>query len=191
MVREQQSLRIRFLSRNQHKIDEVQAILRSVNVEVIASNTAIEELQTTDTAKLVRDKCLRAFRQIGHALFVEHTGLYIKSLNGFPGGLTQIFWDTLDADRISAIFGKQPDPAVTARTVIGYCDGKRIHQFAGEVVGRIAEQPRGPRDFQWDCVFIPDGYEKTFAELGVVKNEISMRRRALDAFCKYLRGQQE
>ena len=46
--------------------------------------------------------------------------------------------------------------------------------------------PRGNREFQWDCVFIPKGYEETFAEMGKKKNEISMRKLAFDSFREFL-----
>ncbi|HIE1052061.1 TPA: non-canonical purine NTP pyrophosphatase, partial [Escherichia coli] len=46
--------------------------------------------------------------------------------------------------------------------------------------------PKGPRDFQWDCIFIPDGESETFAEMGDRKNEISMRKKAFDKFKEYL-----
>jgi XTP/dITP diphosphohydrolase len=77
---------------------------------------------------------------------------------------------------------------VLAKTRIGYCDGRRIHQFEGEISGRLSPQPQGNRDFQWDCVFVPDGSSQTFAEMGEdAKNAISMRRKALDVFAEYLR----
>jgi XTP/dITP diphosphohydrolase len=56
----------------------------------------------------------------------------------------------------------------------------------GRVEGAIATKPSGSRDFQWDCVFVPKPYTNTFAELGLKKNEISMRRIALDKMSKYL-----
>ncbi|MFB9241332.1 non-canonical purine NTP pyrophosphatase [Massilia antarctica] len=43
--------------------------------------------------------------------------------------------------------------------------------------GSVPRNPAGPSDFQWDCVFIPDGYTQTFAEMGAAKDEISMRRK--------------
>lgn len=180
-------MRLRFLSRNSHKIREAETILEPAGVEIVPVNLAIDEIQTADTRKLVHDKCLRAFSQIGHPLFVEHTGLYMSSLNGFPGGLTQVFWDTLGAQRFTEIFGRLLDRKVIAKTIVAYCDGKRVHYFEGAVSGTIAKQPRGNRDFQWDCVFVPDGYSKTFAELGPVKNSISMRRLALDCLTSFLR----
>jgi XTP/dITP diphosphohydrolase len=100
-----------------------------------------------------------------------------------------LFWDRLEADRFAELFGGTTDTSVVARTVIGHVDGRRCRTFAGEAVGHIAATPRGSRDFQWDCCFIPDGYEETYAELGPErKNAISMRKQALDLFASFLRG---
>lgn len=180
-------LDIRFISGNEFKIREAQFILSSVGVNVIPIKAKIEELQIEDTEKLVRDKVLKAFLKIGRPLFVEHTGLYIEYLNGFPGGLTQIFWDSLQADCFSELLGKNSNTRVIAKTIIGYCDSKKIYMFTGELSGNISENPLGDRSFQWDCVFIPEGYNKTFSELEDVKNEISMRKIALDKFADFLK----
>ncbi len=178
---------IRFVSSNPHKIAEAATILSAHGIDVISSTLKIEELQTTNTERLVHDKVLKAFRLIGRPLFVEHTGLYLEHLNGLPGGLTQIFWDSLQADKFSELFGKlAPNHKVLARTAIAYCDGKKIHDFDGQIEGQIVPEPRGSRDFQWDCVFQPEGHQLTFAEMGDRKNEISMRRVALDRFSVYL-----
>lgn len=179
---------IRFVSNNKFKIAEAQSILDRSGVVVIPSKIKIDELQTTDTVKLVKDKLLKAYRQIGRPLFVEHTGLYIDRIEGLPGGLTQIFWDTLQADRFSELLGAPEGNGATARTTIAYCDGRRISIFSGEIAGEIVSSPRGSRDFQWDCVFQPRGHRETFAEMGDKKNEISMRRAALDAFASHLNG---
>lgn len=177
---------IRFVSQNKFKLTEASEILAAANVKVIPLIIKVEEIQTEDTIRLVRDKTLKAFCQVGRPLFVEHTGLYLSHLNGLPGGLTQVFWDTLEADKFSELFGTTKDTSVLAKTIIGYTDGKNIHLFEGVVSGRIAATPKGPRDFQWDCVFIPDGYVKTFAEMGDEKNRISMRRKALDLFAEFI-----
>lgn len=178
---------IRFVSSNPHKIAEAKQILGAHKIDVIASAIKIEELQTKDTPRLVHDKVLKAFGQIGRPLFVEHTGLYLEHLNGLPGGLTQIFWDSLEADRFAELFGKlAPNHNVIARTAIAYCDGQRIYDFHGEISGQIAAEPRGKRDFQWDCVFQPNGQTLTFAEMGDKKNDISMRRLALDRLAAHL-----
>lgn len=178
--------RLRFVSRNRHKLAEAEAILNPLGVTVLPVEKAIEELQTTDTKSLVRNKALRAFQYLGEPLFVEHTGLYLDALNGLPGGLTQIFWDSLEADRFCDLFGRANN-RVVARTVIGYVDGRKCHFFEGEIAGTVAKEPIGRRDFQWDCVFIPEGMSETFAQMGDRKNEISMRKQALDKFASFLK----
>lgn len=178
---------LRFVTSNHYKVAEAEKILMGRGISVVSSALKIEELQTTDTERLVRDKVLKAFRKIGRTLFVEHTGLYLEHLNGFPGGLTQIFWDSLLADRFSELFGSlAPNRNVTAKTWIGFCDGRTIKTFTGEISGLIAESPRGDRGFQWDCVFQPNGSTETFAEMGERKNDISMRRAALDKLALHL-----
>lgn len=179
---------IRFVSGNEHKIAEAAAILEASGITVKASSIKIEELQTADTQRLVRDKLLKAFEKLGRPLFVEHTGLYLEHMNGLPGGLTQVFWDGLKADRFAELFGKlAPVTAVVARTTIAYCDAFKLHTFEGAVSGKIVDTPRGPRDFQWDCVFQPDGDVQTFAEMGARKNSISMRYRALQQLADHLK----
>jgi XTP/dITP diphosphohydrolase len=183
---EKELINIRFVSRNEFKLKEAREILAPTGINVVPLNIQIEELQTIDTERLVKDKALKAFAQIGRPLFVEHTGLYLDYINNLPGGLTQIFWDALEADRFTMLFGSGSETRVVAKTLVCFTDTKRFFLFEGEVKGRIAPIPRGPRGFQWDCVFIPDGYSQTFAEMGPEKNKISMRRHALDRFGKFL-----
>lgn len=180
-------LEIRFLSGNKFKIQEASLILESAGVSVVPVQVKVEEIQTEDTSRLVKDKAIKAFQKIGRPLFVEHTGLYIDYMNGLPGGLTQIFWDTLQAEKFTQLFGKEGNNTLVAKTVIGFIDGKRFHLFEGSVKGHVPHEPKGNRDFQWDCVFVPDGESQTFAELGDRKNEISMRKKALDQFSTFLK----
>lgn len=181
-------MKLRFLSGNKHKIDEVQRILTPVGVDIVPISKKIEELQTEDVESLVRDKLIKAFEAIGRPLFVEHTGLYLSGLNGLPAGLTQIFWDRLQADRFADLVAGLGDAKVTAKTILGYCDGRQIHIFEGSIDGTVPRKPAGPTDFQWDCVFVPDGSTQTFAEMGAKKDDISMRRKALDLFAAHLKN---
>lgn len=175
-----------FVSSNEHKIAETEQIFADSGITIHPYNIKIEELQTLDVNKLIKDKLLKAFSIIGRPLFVEHTGLYIPALNNFPGGLTQIFWDSLQADLFAKIIGNLESPKAKAITTIAYCNGKKIYICQGEVEGIISKEPRGSKDFQWDCVFIPKGKEETFSELGDEKNNISMRRIAIDKLKNYL-----
>ena len=179
-------MQIRFLSKNLHKIEETSRILNNYGIEVIGSNVEIEELQTSNTERLLRDKVLKAFKQIGRPIFVEHTGLYLDLLNGFPGGLTQSFWDKIQKDKFAQLFASSEK--VIAKTSICYVDGKKIHHFEGAIVGRIVSPPRIDHGFQWDCVFQPDGFSETFSEMGTRKDEISMRRIALEKLATFVTG---
>lgn len=174
--------KILFISKNKGKISEAQQILGNY-ISIIPQEFDIAEIQTEDFNTLVKDKVLKAYRRFMQPLFIEHTGLQIDSINGLPGGLTQIFWDKLEADKFSELFNGD---RVRAVTTIGYTDGKSIKYFKGEILGTIVS-PRGSRDFQWDCIFEPIGYDKTFSELQNKKNDISMRKIALEKFREYIK----
>jgi XTP/dITP diphosphohydrolase len=179
---------IRFLTRNKGKLQELEALIDRDRYVIIGNDHDINEIQTNDSNLLVRDKVLKAFKIIGRPLIVDHTGLSFDLLGGFPSGLTSVFYDLLQPDGIAKVIGNSPDRRVTATTLIGYCDGRQIYSFEGKVRGTVASTPRGTEGFQWDTIFIPDGYDQTFAELGnKKKNEISMRRLAFDAFAEFLR----
>jgi XTP/dITP diphosphohydrolase len=180
-------MKIRFASVNERKIQEVREILGPCGIEIVPFPLKIEELRTEDLRLLVSDKLLTAFKMIGKPVFVEHTGLFINSLNGFPGGLTQTFWDRLQAAGFSELIGHLDDPSAVARTLIGYCDGRKRHFFESSVRGRIAPQPAGAEGFEWDNVFIPDGQPDTIAQTAYQRGGASMRKHALDAFVAYLR----
>jgi hypothetical protein len=130
-------LEVRFVSGNEYKIAEATRILAAAHVRVVPSHIKIDELQIADMEKLVRDKALQAFARLGRPLFVEHTGLHLDQLGGLPGGLTEVFWETIQADRFAALFGTGTACGVKASTTIGYCDGRTIRQFHGEVSGRM------------------------------------------------------
>ena len=168
---------------NKHKLEELNHYMQGTGVDFIPKSHKIEELQSFDEQLIVEDKLMKAFEKFKQPVLVEHASLYIDILNGFPGGLTQTFWDTVQADRFCELFRKS---SIKAKTTIGYCNGRRKFFFDGETQGVIADEPKGNRDFQWDCVFIPNGYSENYAELGKVKLDISMRKLAFDKFKQFL-----
>lgn len=177
---------IYFLSSNPYKIAEVKTILNSDKINIRDINKKISEIQSDDMNEIAEDKALKAFYEIGRPIFVEQTGLLLKDFANLPGGLTQIFWDSLKADNFCKYFSNTETAKVSAKTILAYCDGTKIHTFEGSIEGTIVKEPRGDRAFQWDCVFQPDGYDLTFVELGDKKNEISMRRLALERLKSFL-----
>ena len=179
---------LRFVSDIPHKVAEASEILAARGITIVPVSMKIEELQTKDTKKLVHDKLLKAFERIGRPLFVEHNGLYIGEAGDLPGGLTQLFWDSLQAEGFARLFGSRltAPTRATAKCFIAYCDGKKIFDFGAEMSGQITEVPRGSKQFEWDCVFQPDGETETFAEIAARKGEIPMRRSALDQLADHL-----
>lgn len=176
------------LSRNPNKLMEIRQYLtnlKTIEIKATYTEKEINEIQTADVNALINDKLLKAFNIVKAPVIVEHTGLYLDELNGFPGGLTQPFWDKLQKEKFCHYFG---GTSLTAKTTLGFCDGKKKHFFTGEVKGKVATKPEGNDKFQWDCVFIPDGYNNTFAELGDEKLKISMRTKAFQKLQAYLEG---
>jgi XTP/dITP diphosphohydrolase len=171
------------LTKNDPKFEEFKKLFVGTRYTVRKAPIPIEEIQTEDMEALVQDKVIKAYDKIRRPVFVDHTGLQLDALGGFPAGLTEIFWNRVQNERLAQLFG---NTAVTAVTLIGYCDGRSVTIFRGEVTGTIASVPRGPGGFQWDPIFIPDGSSKTFAELGDEKNKMSMRRLAINEFIAYL-----
>ena len=179
---------IYFISSNSFKIKEVQEILSSASINVSGYSLKINEIQSESMRDIVIDKAIKAYKVLRRPLIVEQTGLHISDFGNLPGGLTQIFWDALQADKFCQYFSDKG--IVSAETVVAYCDGKKVYTFSGEIEGSIVSIPRGDRSFQWDCVFQPSGYLQTFAELGEEKNNISMRRKALEKLRTFLEEQQ-
>ncbi|MEL6369166.1 MAG: non-canonical purine NTP pyrophosphatase [Pseudomonadota bacterium] len=179
---------IRFITKNDGKFAELKALLPA-EFELVRDSTEIHELQTEDMKALVQDKILKAFQLVRQPLIVDHTGLAFDLMKGFPAGLTSVFYETLRAQGIVDLIGKSVNRNVTVTTMIGYCDGRRKKIFCGKARGKIADQCIGKGGFQWDTIFIPEGYSQTYAELGQAKkNEISMRRRAFDQLVTHLKS---
>lgn len=140
--------------------------------------------------KLIHHKALEAFKKIKRPLLVEHTSLHLRDWEELPGGLTQIIWSKLRAEKFIKLV--ENNRKIVARTYLGYIDGKKIHTYLGEVKGKLAKEARGGNGFGWDEVFIPKGHKETFAEMSSEdKNRNSMRRKALKKFLKDLQSKGE
>lgn len=177
-----------FASSNNYKTEELVELGKAAGITVRqVTLDKVHEIQTPDIDALVRDKTLQAFREARLPILVDHAGLYIDCLGGMPGGLTQLFWDTLEG-KICEIVKHLGPKGATAACTLGFCNGKRLHVYKGETRGCIADVPRGARTFQWDVIFVPDGQTRTFAEMAIAeKNAISQRKAAFDQLAKDLK----
>ncbi|MCD6381635.1 MAG: non-canonical purine NTP pyrophosphatase [Candidatus Aenigmarchaeota archaeon] len=175
-------MEIVFVTSNPNKVREVEEIL---GMKVKQVSIDVKEIQSLDVKDVVREKVIEAYKIVNKPVIVEDTGLYIESLNGFPGALIKWVMKTIGNEGICRI--TTGDRRAVARTYVGYYDGNDLNLFVGEISGRISDVPRGD-GFGWDAVFIPDEYEKTFGELGPeIKNKISMRKIAFEKLRNYLK----
>lgn len=137
-------------------------------------------------------------KQTGLLTLADDSGLEVDALSGAPGVLSARYWHegASDAERTTTLLSEISQVQGAARTArfvsviaIASGDGRIIHISTGTCEGRIADAPHGTNGFGYDPVFIPDGFERTFAELQTeVKNRISHRARALSGAAEFLRS---
>ncbi|AGO61088.1 non-canonical purine NTP pyrophosphatase [Ferroplasma acidiphilum] len=175
---------IKFVTSNSHKYEEAKALFKSKNIELSWVKMEYEEIQAEDNELICRDSCMKLTEKIDSPFFIDDTGLYIKSLNGFPGPYASYVQSTLGNSRIMEIGAGSE---AHFKTVIGFSMESEIYTFTGILNGHIAKKESGTNKFGYDPIFIPEGYDKTLAELSTEeKNIISHRGRALDKFMDFL-----
>ena len=167
-----------FATTNEDKLREVNEILGR-NLKQISVD--LFEPQDIGVENIVREKAEDAFQKTGKIALVEDSGLECIAWKGLPGALIKWFLDTVGIEGILKMLGDETNRKAVAKTAVGFFDGTQAHIFVGEISGTIPETARGAGGFGWDTIFIPDGYEKTFAEMTAAeKNAISMRKLALE-----------
>ena len=173
---------IYLVTSNENKFKEFKEIL---GFRLKHTNLDLDEIQTIDVKKVVEHKAKQAFNKIKKPVIVEDTGLYFEAWNGLPGALAKQFDKTIGYRKLCRLL--KTNRRAKAETVVGYYDGKNYLSFSGEIWGRISSEPKGETGFGWDIIFIPKGYNRTFAQLANEKNKISMRKIALEKLRKFLK----
>jgi len=194
-------MRMVFASNNAHKLDEVRKILapRTVlSLQEVGFESDIEEngdtLEENSRIKACAvAKWLEEHGQIADTfVFADDTGLEIEALHGQPGVHTARWagepaCDAANRQKALAELQGQANRSARFRTVITLIHDGKIEQVCGEVKGRIGTEEFGNGGFGYDPLFIPEGYDKTFAQLPAeIKNSISHRARALENLVKIL-----
>ena len=174
---------ISFITSNKHKIQEINKIL---GTNFVPTKLKIDEIQSLILNQVVKAKAKEAYKIIKEPILVADVSLEIEALGGLPGTFIKFFIETLGpAGTAKLIKGKNRRARLT--DAIAYFDGKLLKIFKGTVEGTIAEAPKGQSGFGFDVVFIPKGYNKTYAQMSQEeKNEISHRSIALKKLKKYL-----
>ena len=184
-----------FATNNAHKLEEIQAILGD-NFELIslAETGCKEELpetrNTLEANSLQKAQYLYDHYQVN--CFADDSGLEVDALGGEPGvdsahyaGPQRSHADNVDL--LLKNLGENTNRSAQFRTVITLVQNGEINQFEGSIKGQIISELRGKEGFGYDPVFVPEGYETTFAEMSLAdKGKISHRARAFGKLLDFL-----
>ena len=163
---------------NPGKLRELQALLPA-SLNLTAKKLDIHEIQSMDLGEIVRDKLRRAYDQLGQPVIVDDVSAELACLGGLPGPYMRTFEDTLGNKALWELARHYDDRSATIRCTMGYYDGQNMKVVTGSVHGQIVE-PRGKNGFGFDFVFMPNGHERTNAEMTLEeKNKISHRALAI------------
>jgi len=177
--------KIYFVTGNKNKLKEAQAIMP----EIEGLDLDLAEIQELDPKKILETKLEEAKKYKPNTnLMVEDLSLEINGMNGLPGPLIKWFLKSVGIEgvvKMAKLFG---NGKAVARLTLGFCNAKGENKyFEGIVEGKIVE-PMGESDFGWDPIFVPEGHDKTYAQMGMEeKNKISHRKIALEKLREYLK----
>jgi XTP/dITP diphosphohydrolase len=185
-----------FATNNAHKLEEVAAILGEqielLNLNDIGCHTDIPETAATlEGNALLKSSFI--FKNYGLDCFADDTGLEVEALDGAPGVYSARYAGGEGHDSqanmlklLHDLEGKENRKAQFRTAISLILDGKE-YLFEGVIKGEIIKEKRGDSGFGYDPIFKPEGYDKTFAELGNdIKNKISHRALAVQKLCEFL-----
>ena len=191
-------MRIVFATNNKNKLAEIREMLAGSGIEVLSLADIGCHDDIPETADTLEGNALQKARYIHEKYqmncFADDTGLEVTALGGAPGVYSARYAGGKGHDseanmaKLLAELEDKADRTARFRTVVALItdDGEKL--FDGIVTGCITEERRGGEGFGYDPIFRPDGYDKTFAELGhEVKNKISHRARAVAKLVDHLK----
>ena len=193
-------MKIIFATNNAHKLSEVQAVLGD-GFELVTPRMCGVEEEIPETAETLEgnasQKSHYLYDRTGLDCFADDTGLEVEALGGEPGVHSARY--ATDGHDFAAnnrlllknLEGKENRRA-RFRTVISLIEGGEEHLFEGIVEGRIIDHESGEEGFGYDPLFVPDGFDRTFAEMTAEeKNAESHRGRAVRKLVAYLHEKQK
>lgn len=189
-------------TRNQGKLQELRDLLKERPFDLcdLRSFPAIQTVAETGGtfAENAELKAAGYAKQSGAMTIADDSGLEVQALGGRPGVLSARYAGAgaSDSDRVDKLLCELSNIPLSNRgaqfvsaVAIANCEGEVLNVSIGVCAGRIADVPRGANGFGYDPVFIPDGFDETFAQLpSNVKNQISHRAQALKDAAEFLRS---
>ena len=182
-----------FATNNAHKLEEVAAILgdayQLLSLREIGCDVDIPETAETFAGNAML-KAQFIKEHYGYDCFADDSGLEVDALNGEPGVYSARYsggGSDANMDKLLHNLTGKSERGAQFRTVIALLIGDDTQLFEGIVRGTIIEERRGAEGFGYDPIFVPDGYDLTFAQLGgEIKNRISHRAKAVEQLAQYL-----
>ncbi|HHH53729.1 MAG TPA: RdgB/HAM1 family non-canonical purine NTP pyrophosphatase [Bacteroidetes bacterium] len=186
-----------FATSNPNKIVEANKLLKDIkNIVVISKDEYGIKEDIPETGNTIKEnaiiKARYVFEKYNISCFAEDTGLEVEALNGEPGIYSARYAgkgrnDIANMEKLLSKLSIHRNKNAQFKTVIAFIDNSGLHTFEGIVKGRITNKPQGDSGFGYDPIFVPDGCDKTFAELGLdVKNRISHRSKAVKKLVDFL-----
>ncbi len=173
---------IYFITSNENKFREAEEIFSGHGISIERISVPYKEIQADTLEEVVRE----ALDGIDEEdVFIEDAGLFVDALGGFPGVYSRYVEDTIGNTAILKLLSDVKERGAVFQSVVGY-KGKTVEIFEGTVEGEIAEQQMGTGGFGYDPLFIPKGFNKTFAEDITLKMRLSHRKQAMEKLAKYL-----
>ncbi|MBV9986563.1 MAG: RdgB/HAM1 family non-canonical purine NTP pyrophosphatase [Chitinophagaceae bacterium] len=184
-----------FATNNQHKVDEVRHVIGD-RFEIVTLREAGIDIDITEPHDTLEEnateKSHTIFHLTGQDCFSEDTGLETDALNGEPGvksaryaGEGRDFQRNID--KLMLKLQGQHNRKARFRAVISLILSGKEYQFEGICEGRIATEQKGLQGFGYDPVFVPDGADKSFAEMSMEeKNQYNHRQKAMTKLIHFL-----
>jgi len=185
-------------SHNAGKIAEIKTLLAPLKIEVqSAADLRLGDVEETGTTfeENAKIKANAISLMCGLPCLADDSGLCVDALNGRPGVYSARYAPNRDFNEGMKMLLKEMKESGSDSRKAHFscclalaCPNQKTKIFEGRVDGSISQKPKGGNGFGYDPIFIPEGFEQTFAELGDdVKNKISHRRRALEKFMQELK----
>jgi len=178
-----------FATSNAHKVAEATRSGKPYAIGFSQVNVIYPEVRAESVTKVAAEGAKYVFDQLKRSVIVEDSGLFIDSLNGFPGVYSAYAFKRLGNEGIIDLLAKKEDRSAHFLSAVGYASRDGIKVFEGRVDGTITSEEIGDGGFGYDPVFLPAGEKKTFGQDPKRKDAISHRKIAIEELCRFLRPQ--
>ncbi len=174
------SRKLLFLSGNRHKYEEIKPVAAEYGFHVEILPGYKLEIQSDNLAEITVYSALHAYSILMKPVLVEDAGLFITALNGFPGPYSSFVYKTLGVNGILKLMQSITDRRAYFESAVTVIYPPCIITETARVHGVITYEPRGDKGFGFDPIFIPNGDERTFAEMSIEeKNKYSHRAKSI------------